>query len=141
MDAEGALEGMLQRAWDRVLETKPVLLILIGSDLSMMEAPEQLWTPVPPARTGDGAGSATRRRWARWWASTASAFDAALITGGLPLICAEWTHGAGMWEFLKAALSDPVSASLVSAERSLAAEFPQQAQARTVLSAIGDRQR
>lgn len=29
---------MLQRAWDRVLEKKPVLLVLIGSDLSMMEA-------------------------------------------------------------------------------------------------------
>nr|WP_246101245.1 hypothetical protein [Streptomyces cyaneus] len=70
-----------------------------------------------------------------------SAFDAALITGGLPLICAEWTHGAGMWEFLRAALSDPVSALLVSAERSLGAEFPQQVQARTVLSAIGSGER
>jgi hypothetical protein len=49
----------------------------------------------------------------------ARAFDAALITGGLPLICAEWTRGAGMWEFLQEALTDPVSALLVSAERSL----------------------
>ncbi|MBF6371147.1 ATP-binding protein, partial [Nocardia puris] len=38
MDAVGAFEGMLQRSWDRALERKPVLLILIGSDLSMMEA-------------------------------------------------------------------------------------------------------
>src|SRR6476659_8943591 len=37
MDEEGAFEGTLQRAWDRVLEVRPVLLILIGSDLSMME--------------------------------------------------------------------------------------------------------
>jgi len=71
----------------------------------------------------------------------AEAFDAALITGGLPLICTEWPHGAGMWDFLSTALSDPVSALLVSAERSLAAEFPLQAQARTVLSAIGGGER
>ncbi|GGP79830.1 hypothetical protein [Streptosporangium pseudovulgare] len=31
-------EGTLQRAWDRFFERKPVLLILIGSDLSMTEA-------------------------------------------------------------------------------------------------------
>ncbi len=38
MDADGAFEGILQRAWDRALETKPVLLVLIGSDLSVTEA-------------------------------------------------------------------------------------------------------
>ncbi|WP_405568805.1 AAA family ATPase [Streptomyces phaeochromogenes] len=142
MDAEGAFEGVLQRAWDRVLETKPVLLVLIGSDLSMMEAlndygrpfhqrgREMVLGPLNPAEVGQMLGL-----------DPASAFDATLITGGLPLICAEWTHGAGMWEFLQAALSDPVSALLVSAERSLAAEFPQQVQARTVLSAIGSGER
>lgn len=46
-----------------------------------------------------------------------------------------------MWDFLSTALRDPVSALLVSAERSLAAEFPQQVQARTVLSAIGSGER
>jgi hypothetical protein len=71
----------------------------------------------------------------------AAAFDAALITGGLPLICANWPVGAGVRDFLTAALSDPVSALLVSAERSLAAEFPQHVQARTVLSAIGSGER
>lgn len=109
MDAEGAFEGMLQRAWDRVLEKKPVLLVLIGSDLSMMEAlnsygrpfhqrgREMVLGPLNPAEVGEMLGL-----------DPASAFDAALITGGLPLICAEWTHGAGMWEFLQAALNDPV---------------------------------
>jgi len=142
MDAEGAFEGTLQRAWDRVLETKPVLLILIGSNLSMMEAlnsygrpfhqrgREMVLGPLNPAEVGGMLGL-----------DAAAAFDAALITGGLPLICAEWPHGAGLWDFLSAALGDPVSALLVSAERSLAAEFPQQAQARTVLSAIGSGER
>lgn len=142
MDADGAFEGTLQRAWDRVLETKPVLLILIGSDLSMMEAlnsygrpfhqrgREMVLGPLNPAEVGGMLGL-----------DAAEAFDAALITGGLPLICAEWPHGAGVWDFLSSALADPVSALLVSAERSLAAEFPQQVQARTVLSAIGSGER
>lgn len=125
MDAGGAFEGMLQRAWDRVLETKPVLLVLIGSDLSMMEAlnsygrpfhqrgREMVLGPLNPAEVGRMLGL-----------EPADAFDAALVTGGLPLICAEWPQGAGLWDFLGEALSDPVSALLVSAERSLAAEFP-----------------
>lgn len=125
MDADGAFEGMLQRAWDRVLETKPVLLVLIGSDLSMMEAlnsygrpfhqrgREMVLGPLNPAEVGQMLGL-----------DPAEAFDAALVTGGLPLICAEWPRGAGLWDFLGEALSDPVSALLVSAERSLAAEFP-----------------
>ena len=142
MDAEGAFEGTLQRAWDRVLETKPVLLILIGSDVSMMAAltsygrpfhqrgREMVLGPLNPAEVGGMLGL-----------DAAEAFDATMITGGLPLICAEWPHGAGMWDFLSAALNDPVSALLVSAERSLAAEFPLQVQARTVLSAIGSGER
>ncbi len=142
MDPEGAFEGTLQRAWDRALENKPVLLILIGSDLSMMETlnsygrpfhqrgREMVLGPLNPAEVGGMLGL-----------DAPSAFDAALITGGLPLICAEWPHGAGVRDFLSTALADPVSALLVSAERSLAAEFPQQAQARTVLSAIGSGER
>ncbi|WP_435282330.1 ATP-binding protein [Streptomyces koelreuteriae] len=142
MDADGAFEGMLQRAWDRVLETKPVLLVLIGSDLSMMEAlnsygrpfhqrgREMVLGPLNPAEVGRMLGL-----------DPAAAFDAALVTGGLPLICAEWPRGAGLWDFLGEALTDPVSALLVSAERSLAAEFPPQAQARTVLAAIGSGER
>ncbi|MEU1278974.1 ATP-binding protein [Streptomyces sp. NPDC005805] len=142
MDPDGAFEGMLQRAWDRVLETRPVLLVLIGSDLSMMEAlnsygrpfhqrgREMVLGPLNPAEVGRMLEL-----------DAAAAFDAALVTGGLPLICTEWTPGTGLWDFLSDALSDPVSALLVSAERSLAAEFPQEVQARAVLSAIGSGER
>lgn len=44
-----------------------------------------------------------------------------------------------MWDYLAMALSNPASALLVSAERALAAEFPSEAHARTVLRAIGKR--
>ncbi|MFI6580130.1 ATP-binding protein [Embleya sp. NPDC050493] len=142
MERVDAFEGMLQRAWDRLLSRKPVLLLLVGSDLSMMRAldsyerpfhqrgREMVVGPLNPADLGDMLDLAP-----------AEAFDAALITGGLPLICREWRPGASMWEFLETALENPISALLVSAERSLAAEFPAQAMGREVLRAIGTGER
>lgn len=142
MERVDAFEGMLQRAWDRLLSRKPVLLLLVGSDLSMMEAlgsyerpfhqrgREMVVGPLTPADLGEMLGL-----------EPAAAFDAALITGGLPLICREWRAGTSMWAFLKTALENPISALLVSAERSLAAEFPPQAMGREVLRAIGSGER
>ncbi|MDF6043452.1 ATP-binding protein [Streptomyces sp. JH14] len=142
MNRIDAFEGMLQRAWDRLLSRKPVLLLLVGSDLSMMEAldsydrpfhqrgREMVVGPLNPADIGEMLGL-----------PPAAALDAALVTGGLPLICAEWRAGATVWEFLRASLDNPLSALLVSAERSLAAEFPPQAMSREVLRAIGTGER
>ncbi|MFI9580975.1 ATP-binding protein [Streptomyces sp. NPDC052236] len=142
MDRIDAFEGMLQRAWDRLLSRKPVLLLLVGSDLSMMEAlnsydrpfhqrgREMVLGPLNPADIGEMLGL-----------EPAAAFDAALVTGGLPLVCAEWRTGASLWEFLRDSLDNPISALLVSAERSLAAEFPPHAMSREVLRAIGTGER
>ncbi len=71
----------------------------------------------------------------------ADAFDAALITGGLPIICARWKNGEDTRSFLTRELADPVSPLVVSAQLSLSAEFPDQAQARAVLAAIGSGER
>lgn len=142
MDPDHRFEGVLQRAWDRQLSRKPVLLVLIGSDLSMMEALNDYARPfhqrgrelvVGPLNPADLA--------AMLHLPAADAIDAALVTGGLPLICTEWRPGAVLWDYLAEALENPTSALLVSAERSLAAEFPAQAQARTVLGAIGSGER
>ncbi len=85
MDSAGAFESVLQRSWDRELSRKPVLLVLVGSDMSMMEAltcygrpfhqrGTQLKVgPLNPADVGAMAGL-----------TPADAFDAALVTGGLP---------------------------------------------------------
>jgi hypothetical protein len=73
--------------------------------------------------------------------SAADAFDAALVTGGLPIICARWKHGEGAQSFLARELANPVSPLVVSAQLALAAEFPDQAQARVVLGAIGSGER
>ncbi|MEU4599727.1 ATP-binding protein [Nocardia sp. NPDC023988] len=142
MDEAGAFESVLQRAWDRELCRKPVLLILIGSDLAMMQAltsygrpfhqrgSEMRLGPLDPADVATMIG-----------AEPAPAFDAALITGGLPIICARWRAGEDMWKFLERELADPVSPLVVSAQLSLAAEFPEHTLARQVLSAIGSGER
>ena len=142
MDDAHAFEGALQRHWDRYLSRKSTLLILIGSDLSMMETlnsyerpfhqrgREMIVGPLNPAEIAIMLDL-----------SAADAFDAALVTGGLPLICTDWHPSEHIWSFLGRSLADPTSPLLVSAERSLAAEFPEQALACTVLSAIGSGER
>lgn len=142
LESDPALEGELQTAWDRSLSRKPVLVILIGSDLAMMErlddykrpfhqrATVMVLPPLNPAEVGDLLGC-----------SPADALDAYLVTGGLPLICQEWQPGQSLREFLETALRDPTSALLVSGERSLAAEFPAEVQARDVLTTIGNGER
>ena len=142
IDADFHFEGTLQRAFDRELSRKRVLLIGIGSDLAMMEAlneygrpfhqraSEMVVPPLSPLEVGAMLGL-----------GAADAFDAFMVTGGLPLICSEWETGMSLWEYLSVASSNPTSALLVSAERSLAAEFRAETLARDVLGAIGSGER
>lgn len=142
MDEAGVFESVLQRAWDRELSRKPVLLLLIGSDLSMMEALTSYGRPfhqrgsdmpIGPMNVADVASMTG--------SGAAESFDARLVTGGLPILCARWRHGEDLWSFLEHELADPVSPLIASAQLSLAAEFPDQAQARAVLGAIGSGER
>jgi DNA-binding transcriptional ArsR family regulator len=71
----------------------------------------------------------------------ADAFDAFLVSGGLPLILDEWPVGATALDYVADAVTNPLSALLVSGERALAAEFPPESQARLVLGAIGSGER
>ncbi|RKN40417.1 ATP-binding protein [Streptomyces hoynatensis] len=142
LEADPVLEGTLQTVWDRVLSRKPVLLVLIGSDLAMMErlsdygrpfhqrGVEMVLPPLSPQEVMTMTGL-----------PAAEALDACLITGGLPLICQEWQAGESRTDFLARALEDPTSPLLVSGERMLAAEFPAALQARHVLSVIGTGER
>ncbi|HTJ68792.1 MAG TPA: AAA family ATPase [Actinospica sp.] len=135
-------EGTLQKLFDRTLSKLPVLLVLIGSDLSMMESLNTYGRPfyqrgtemvVPPLNPAEVA--------AMLGTGPADAFDAFLVSGGLPLILDEWPRGANLWDYLERAVSRPTSAMLISGERALAAEFPTEAQARLVLGAIGHGER
>ncbi|GAA3527450.1 ATP-binding protein [Nonomuraea rosea] len=136
------LEGRLQRLFDREFSRRPMLLILIGSDLSIMEAinqydrpfymraSEMVINPLTPADVAEKLGL-----------PPAEAIDAYLITGGLPMILDEWPAGASARDFLNTVVLDPTSALAVSGERAMAAEFPPEAQARRLLKAIGSGQR
>jgi hypothetical protein len=135
-------EGTLQKIFDRELSRRPMLLICIGSDLAMMEALNEYGRPfhqratemvVPPLSPEDVAEMLEL--------PAADAFDAYLVSGGLPLVLDEWAPGMPVMEYLADTVPDPTSALLVSGERALAAEFPAESQARLVLNAIGSGER
>lgn len=135
-------EGTLQKLYDRELSRKPVLLLCVGSDLAMMErlndydrpfhqrGTEMVVPPLNPADVADMLGL-----------GPADAFDAFLVSGGLPLVLEEWPMAGGVFDYLAEAVTNPTSALIVSGERSLSAEFPTDAQPRLVLSAIGSGER
>lgn len=140
--SDKGFEGTLQKLFDTSFSNNRLLLIGIGSDLAMMEhlnsydrpfhqrATEMVIPALSPEEVGAMLGS-----------NAEDAFDAHLITGGLPLICKEWRAGDSMWEFLEQSLSKSNSALIVSGERSIAAEFPTDTHSREVLKAIGSGQR
>ena len=138
LEMDDAIEGLLQRVWDRVLRKRPVVLILIGSDLAMMDALTEYGRPlfdrtkilrVDPLTPSDvvdltGLGSA-------------DAIEAWALTGGFPNIVRSWPAGGTATDFLSTQLPDASSPLVVSGERKVAAEFPADAFARPVLDAIG----
>lgn len=142
MATDPGFEGTLQKLFDRELSRLPVLLICIGSDLAMMaalndygrpfhqRATEMVVQPLSPADVADMLAL-----------PAADAFDAYLVSGGLPLILDDWPNAAATSDYLAEAVPDPTSALLVSGERALAAELPTESQARAVLTAIGSGER
>lgn len=139
---DAGFEGTLQKVFDRELSRKPVLLICVGSDLAMMEALNEYGRPfhqratelvIPPLSPADAAEMLEL--------PAAEALDAYLVSGGLPLILDEWPPGMTALDYIASAVTDPLSALLVSGERALAAEFPPDSQARLVLGAIGSGER
>lgn len=138
LHGDPALEGTLQRLWDRLLSRVPLLLILVGSDLSIMEllgaydrplygrVREMVVEPFTVAETAEMLGL-----------GAADAFDAQLVVGGFPRIASEWGEDHDALTFVRAQLTDSTSPLVVVGERALGAEFPPGLQAGEVLRAIG----
>lgn len=130
--------GELQRVWDRTLRRLPVLLVLIGSDLSAME---QLAAPAAPFHgraTPMLVGPLTPRDVACMTdLDPFDAVDAFLITGGQPLVAQAWRRGMSRKEFLTEQLATSLSPLVVSGTRVLDAEFAEASVARQVLTSIG----
>ncbi|MGD9792434.1 MAG: ATP-binding protein [Acidimicrobiia bacterium] len=138
IESDPSFEGLLQRVWDRALRSRPVLLILIGSDLAMMEAlsahgrplydrAELLRVdPLDPSDVAEITGTVGR-----------DSIEASVLTGGFPNLLRSWPHGGGARSFLREQLADHETRFIIAGERKLAAEFPSTAFARPVLDAIG----
>jgi len=138
MAGDAEFEGALQTVWDRQLSSKPVLLLLVGSDASVMSALQNhdraffgraAPMTVEPLTVAEVA-SITRL-------DPAPAVDAWLITGGFPEIVASWRPGESRQAFLRQSLSNPLSPLLVSGELTLMGEFPAPTLARSVLESVG----
>lgn len=139
LERDAAVEGAFQTGWDRHLRSAPVLLIVVGSDLAIMEALSTYGRPlygrpsrelvVPPLSVGE-VGELLGL-------SPAEAFDAAALIGGFPLLARSWRRGESRRSFLARTLDDPTAPLLVTGERMVAAEFPPESQPRSVLRAIG----
>ena len=142
VEQDREFEGALQTVWDRHLSSKPLLLLLVGSDLSVMEALQSYGRPffgraakvtVQPLNLADIQAMTEL--------DAAAAVDAQLITGGFPEIVQSWRPGMTRTDFLEASVANPLSPLLVAGELSLLGEFPATAHSRAVLEAVGTGER
>ncbi|MEV0392664.1 AAA family ATPase [Polymorphospora rubra] len=137
-EQDETFDAALQVAWDRLLGRHPVLLLLLGSDLHMMQrltaydrpfygrADTFVLGPLNPAETADALDL-----------PAVDAFDAHLITGGLPGIVRRWPTGTPPMDLLRQECADPASPIFSVPEQSLSAEFANPDLARRVLEAVG----
>jgi AAA+ ATPase superfamily predicted ATPase len=142
IEQDHEFEGALQTVWDRQLSAKPVLLLLVGSDISVMEALQSYGRPffgraakmtVQPLNLADVRDMTAL--------DAAEAVDAQLITGGFPEIVQSWRPGMDRRDFLRASLAQPLSPLLAAGELSLLGEFPGPSHSRAVLEAVGSGER
>jgi uncharacterized protein len=137
-EQDDIFDGALQTAWDRLISARPVLLLLVGSDLPMMErltaydrpffgrADNLLLGPLNPAEVGDALRL-----------PAADAIDAYLLSGGLPGILRAWPDGVPALEFAERECADPASPLFGVPEAALLAEFPAPDATRRALEAVG----
>jgi len=138
--ADRSLEGVLQTTWDRVLEKLPVLMILIGSDVTMMQRLSTYDRPlfgrllemiVDTLDLGEVASA-----FPSW--SAAETIDAYLTIGGYPRLVTDMAaSGKSPAEYVRQSLNNPVSPLLMIGRLVLGAEFPEPVTAAEILAAIG----
>lgn len=137
-EQDDLFDGALQTAWDRLLSSRPVLLLLLGSDIHMMErltaydrpfygrADNLVLGPLNPAETGNALRL-----------GAADALDAHLVSGGLPGILRSWPEATPAMDFIRQECFDPAAPLFSVPESTMLAEFPAPDQARRVLEAVG----
>jgi len=143
IEQDPSFEGTLQAVWDRFISRAPILLVVVGSDVSMMEALNTYDRPLYGRPTREiVVDPLNPYEMATLLALKADeAFDPYLVLGGFPQIAQSWRNAPSLWKFLERELADPTSSLLVNGERILRAEFPQTIQAAEVLRKIGHGER
>ncbi len=140
-ESEPAIEAILQKIW-HTLERRAVFVILIGSDISMMEALTAYKRPlygrarelvIEPLSVADIA----RMRGLK----PETALDAYLVIGGFPRLAGRWRSSDTVTSFVRREFADESSPFIVTGERALAAELPADLKARAVLTAVGSGER
>ncbi len=138
--ADASFDEVLQGAWDRSLERLPVLVVLVGSDVAMMErltehdqplygrAQEMVIDALTPA---DVAAALPDDR------DAVDLLDTYLATGGYPRLLTEARRYGSMSDFVAAQLTDDQSPLSITGQRMLDAGFRDATQARGILDAIG----
>lgn len=141
-EQDPGFDGALQTVWDRYLSAKPVLLLLLGSDVHMMErltsydrpfygcAGVLPLDPLNPAEVSDALEL-----------SGAAALEAHAACGGLPGILRSWPRGVHALDFMQAECEDPSTALFNVPQQALSAEFPAPDHTRRALEAIGSGER
>lgn len=138
--AERTLDSRIQAAWDRTLEHLPLLMVLVGSDLAVMErtishdaplygrARPFVVDPLSPADTREVLGPGT---------TALAALDTHLVTGGYPRLVQAAAGAGGALPLVRHSLLDPYAELVVTAALSLDAELPPNVPARAVLESVG----
>lgn len=139
IENDPGFEGTLQAAWDQRLQNGGMLLIVVGSDLMMMEALLTYGRPlyqrvdvqrqVQPLNVAEVADLLD--------VSATEAFDTYLITGGFPKVVAARAEHGTRRDFLEAACEDEAHPLVFTGQQTLDAEFPPHLGARAILEAIG----
>jgi AAA+ ATPase superfamily predicted ATPase len=138
-DDPKVVEGIVNAVWERVLSRLPVMLVLVGSDFSVMnmlsehdrplfDRPTLTRTirPLNVAEFADISGL-----------TGAAAIDAYHVVGGFPRLATLWKPGWTLQRFLTDQIVDQDSPLVAIGRRILDAEFPSLIAARSVLSVIG----
>ncbi|MFC4335610.1 ATP-binding protein [Salininema proteolyticum] len=137
-EADVSFEGVLQTVWDRQWSRKPILLLLLGSDLHMMERLTSYDRPfygravsmqlraLNPADCADHLAL-----------GGADALDAYLISGGMPGILTSWQRGMRPDRYLQEACEEVGTELFTIPMQAVLAEFPGPGNTRRVLEAIG----
>ncbi|MDR0990469.1 MAG: ATP-binding protein, partial [Propionibacteriaceae bacterium] len=113
-----AIESALQVVWDRQLEQLPVLMVIVGSDVAMMERLQEhdrplfgrlrslVLGPLNPAEIASAAPQLAARE----------VFDAYLVTGGYPRLVTDLARTDGsVDDYVVAELADPYSPLVATA--------------------------